>query len=206
MVFDIYCICSVSPFFLEVMLLYLCLSCASLVAQMVKNLPAMQETWVWSLTWEDPLEKGKATHSSILAWRFAWTVKSMGSQRVGHDWATFTSLHFYIVTVASLCLMFDYIFYWLFTINIHIPFNCCQHIGVFKSLLQMYFNIFRLLAFNVVFDLCAWCSFSHVWLCDPRHCSLPHSSVHVIFQARILEQVAISYSRSCPFAQLHLSS
>ena len=44
-------------------------SWASLVAQLVKNLPAMQETWVRSLHWEDPLEKGKATHSSILAWR-----------------------------------------------------------------------------------------------------------------------------------------
>ena len=47
---------------------------ASLVAQLVKNLPAMQETWVRSLGWEDPLEKGKATHSSILAWRIPWTV------------------------------------------------------------------------------------------------------------------------------------
>ena len=47
---------------------------ASLVAQLVKNLPAMQETWVQSLGWEDPLEKGKATPSSILAWRIPWTV------------------------------------------------------------------------------------------------------------------------------------
>ena len=46
---------------------------ASLVAQLVKNLPAMRETWVRSLGWEDPLEKGKATHSSILAWRIPWT-------------------------------------------------------------------------------------------------------------------------------------
>ena len=51
------------------------------MAQLVKNPPAMQETWVRSLGWEDPLEKRKATHSSILA----WTVQSMGSQRVGHD-------------------------------------------------------------------------------------------------------------------------
>ena len=58
---------------------------ASLVAQLVKNLPAMQETWVRSLGWEDPLETGMATHSSILAWRIPWTVLSMGSQRVGHD-------------------------------------------------------------------------------------------------------------------------
>ena len=45
-----------------------------LIAQLVKNLPAMQETWVRSLGWEDPLEKGKVIHSSILAWRIPWTV------------------------------------------------------------------------------------------------------------------------------------
>ena len=60
---------------------------ASLVAQMVKNSPAMWEIWVQSLGWEDSLEKGIATHSSILAWRIPRTVQS---QRVGHDWATFT--------------------------------------------------------------------------------------------------------------------
>ena len=58
---------------------------ASLVAQLVKNPSAMQETWVQSLCWDDPLEKGKATHSNILAWRIPWTVQSMGSQGVGHD-------------------------------------------------------------------------------------------------------------------------
>ena len=56
-------------------------SWASLMAQLVKNPPAVRETWVWSLGWEDPLEKGKATHSSILAWRIPRTVQSMGSQR-----------------------------------------------------------------------------------------------------------------------------
>ena len=60
------------------------------VARMVKNLPAVQETWVRSLDWEDPLEKEMATHSSILAWKISWTeepggLQSMGSQRVGHD-------------------------------------------------------------------------------------------------------------------------
>ena len=63
-------------------------SWASLVAQLVKNPPAMQETWVRSLGWEDPLEKGKATHSSMLVWRIPWTVQFTGSQRVGHNWAT----------------------------------------------------------------------------------------------------------------------
>ena len=63
---------------------------ASLVAQSVKNLPAIQETWVQSLGWEDPLEKEMATHSSILAWKISWTQKPgelqiMGSHRVGHD-------------------------------------------------------------------------------------------------------------------------
>ena len=57
----------------------------SLVAQLVKNVPAMWETWVLSLGWEDSLEKGTATHSSILAWRSPWTIQSMGLQRVGHD-------------------------------------------------------------------------------------------------------------------------
>ena len=60
------------------------------MAQMVKNPPAMQETWVQSLGWEDPLEKEMKTHSSILAWRLPWTEKPgglqpVGSQRVGHD-------------------------------------------------------------------------------------------------------------------------
>ena len=63
---------------------------ASLVVQMVKHLPAMQETQVQSLGQEDPLENRMATHSSILAWRIPWTeepggLQSMGSQRVGHD-------------------------------------------------------------------------------------------------------------------------
>ena len=58
---------------------------ASLVAQLVKNPPAMRETGVQSLGWEDPLEKRKATHSSLLAWRIPRTIETMGSQRVGRD-------------------------------------------------------------------------------------------------------------------------
>ena len=66
---------------------------ASLVAQTVNNGPTTQETQVWSLGRWDPLKKGMATHSSILAWRIPWTekpggVQSVGSQRVRHDWAT----------------------------------------------------------------------------------------------------------------------
>ena len=63
---------------------------ASLVAQTVKHLPAMRETWVRFLGWKDPLEKEMAIHSSTLAWKIPWTeepdrLQSMGSQRVGHD-------------------------------------------------------------------------------------------------------------------------
>ena len=63
---------------------------ASFVAQSVKNLPAVQETHVRSLGWEDPLEKEMATHSGILAWKISWTeepggLQSMGSQRVTYD-------------------------------------------------------------------------------------------------------------------------
>ena len=66
---------------------------ASLVAQLVKNLPAMQETWVWFLGQEDPLEKEMAICSSTLAWKIPWMeepgrLQSMGLQRVRHDWAT----------------------------------------------------------------------------------------------------------------------
>ena len=70
----------------------------SLVAQSVKNLPAVQEIQVHSLGWGDALEKEMATHSSILAWKLSWTeepggLQSIGLQRVGHDWVTNTYLH-----------------------------------------------------------------------------------------------------------------
>ena len=71
---------------------------ASLVPQTVKNLPAARETRVWSLDWEDPMEKGMATHSSILAWEIPWTeepggLQPMGSQFRLSDWATNTATH-----------------------------------------------------------------------------------------------------------------
>ena len=85
---------STSPFSLS-------LACyrASLVAQMVKHLPALQETWVQSLGGEDPREKEMATHSSTLTWKSPWTeepgrLQPMGLQRVGHDWVTSLHSHF----------------------------------------------------------------------------------------------------------------
>ena len=64
---------------------------------MIKNLPVIQETQVWSLGWEDAMEKGMATCSSILSWRLPWTeepggLQSVGSQRIGHDWVSISAL------------------------------------------------------------------------------------------------------------------
>ena len=66
---------------------------ASLIAQLVKNLPAKWETWVRSLGWEDLLEKGKAAHSSILAWRIPWTL----DHRVSKSWTWLRNLHFHLL-------------------------------------------------------------------------------------------------------------
>ena len=90
---------------------------ASLVAQRLKHLPPMQETWVRSLGWEGPLEKAMAPHSSTLAWRIPWTeepgrLQSTGLQRVRHDWAISPSLvvariiqSFYLSQQVSICLL-----------------------------------------------------------------------------------------------------
>ena len=86
------------------------------VSQMVKNPPAMQETRVRSLGWEDPLEKRTTTHSSILAWRMPWTeeqcgLQSMGSQKVGYDWVTFTfSVYLGLKSNINFCGKHEYIF------------------------------------------------------------------------------------------------
>ena len=97
---------------------------ASLVTQMVKNPPTMQEIWVGSLGQEDPLEKGIATHCSILAWRIPWTEKlgwlqSMWSQRVGHNWATNAKTlhtHIYVCIHIYTCML-----------------SCC-HVQIFVTL------------------------------------------------------------------------
>ena len=114
-------------------------SLASLVSQSLKRLPAMWETWVWSLGQKDPLEKEMATHSSILAWRIPWMeepggLQSMGLQRVGHNWAT--SL--------SLSLSFHHTkFEYLGLTGISKIFLCCM--GFYSSI-----NIFFSILFTIV--------------------------------------------------------
>ena len=88
---------------------------ASVMAWMAKNLSAMQEIWVQSLGWEDPLEKGMATHFSILAWKIPWAeepgrLQSMGLQRIRHNWVTNT--FFQEIVVQSLCCVWFFAIPW----------------------------------------------------------------------------------------------
>ena len=78
----------------------------SVMGQTVRRLSVMQETWVQSLGWEDPLEKETVAHYSIVAWKIPWITEpgrlpSMGSQRVGHDWATSHSLSFRVIYISE---------------------------------------------------------------------------------------------------------
>ena len=164
---------------------------ASLVAQLVKNPPEMQETWVQFLGWEDPLEKGTATHSSILAWRSPWIVWSMGSQRVRHNWVTFA-----------------------YTFNFY---NHCLLIDEFSSFTLMKwrnrFNYFHLISchwlslpFYPFLGFC--CSVTKLCptLCDPIDCGRTGSSVlyyplefaqiHVIWVSEAMSRLFTSGSQS----------
>ena len=102
---------------------------SSLMAQLVKNLPAMWETRVWSLGWEDPLQKGTPTHSGFLAWRIPRTVESMGWQRFRHTWATFTLLSDTYVCAGkkASCQGFFFFFFFFFYGIIF----CCRDIAQF---------------------------------------------------------------------------
>ena len=130
------------------------------MAQLVKNPPAKQETWIWSLGWEDPLEEGMASHSSILAWRIPWAeepggLRSTGSQSV---WTT----------------------EWLITAE--------YSVSPWRALPAPPLPVSSFALVCVLTQPCLT-----FW--DPMDGSPPGSSVRGIFQARILEWVAISYFR-----------
>ena len=140
---------------------------------MVKNLPAMQETQVWSLGWEDPLEKGKATHSSILAWRIPWTeepggLQSMGSQRVGYDWVTntFTFLQLKLTTSQfSKGLFFPTLLLLIYPIIMLTKFPPWQHTGFYATWSQFghaYFPISSSVVFKFLWELNCMCNYSYV--------------------------------------------
>ena len=104
------------------------------VAQMAKNLPAMQGTQVQSLGQEDPLDKRMATHSNILAWRIPWTeepggLQSMGSQRVGHDWATKTIKVLNLSPkVYAVFILLNFGLFWNPCVNVYCV-GVCMHIN-----------------------------------------------------------------------------
>ena len=83
--------------------------CLPPVAQLVKNLPATWETWVWSLGWEDPLEKGKATHSSILAWRIPWTMESSGVSKSRTQLSNFHFHFLFMIICTAITYSFSFI-------------------------------------------------------------------------------------------------
>ena len=140
---------------------------------MVKHLPAMQETWVQSQGWKDPLEKAMAPHSSTLAWKIPWTeepvrLQSTGLQRVGHDWATSLSLSLQV----------------------------CMYVYTASSL-SSHLSMDRCFLSKIKEDAAAAAAKSLQpcpTLCDPIDGSLPGSPVPGILQARTLEWVAIMSS------------
>jgi len=152
---------------------------------MVKNLPAMQETKVQSLGWERSLGEGNGTHSSILACRIPWTgawwaIHSMGLQRIKYNWAanvvTFLSPGGTFPNAHHRLLIVSYSFWW-----------SCWHF-FFWVLKYWRIMLWRRVKWSEVAQL-------YLTLCDPLDCSLPGSSIHGSFQARVLEWVAIAFSR-----------
>ena len=166
-----------------------------LVAQMVNNLPAMQETQVQSLGQEDSLEEGMAMHSSILAWRISWTekpgrVQSMGSQRVGHDWAINTHVQRNVIGLLSP----GYSQLWVNIVpNLIISPNCLYLKNSFlHKIKNLFWNVSWLLNFFILFSplihikIHKWKwpivllhIFQNLWRCcgSPRYCQ---GNIHVL--------------------------
>ena len=140
--------------------MYLCMR-ASLVAQLIKNLPAMQGTRVWSLDCEDPLEEDIATHSSILAWRIPWTEKPsglhpIGSHTVGHNWSNLACsththteggkpcLSFLVGCVVFVFLELLALSYSLSKFGGHIPILIWSTINMQRAFQTILYNFYRL--------------------------------------------------------------
>ena len=164
----------------------------------------MWKTWVQSLGWEDPLEKGKVTHSSILAWRIPWGRKEYSGLENFHGVAEsqtwLSDFHFTSFT----CNMFRLCPWWC-TYQHFIGFYCsvtlhCKDISHFICSFIFWWTFGLCLCCCLVAELC-------LTPCDPMDCSQPDFSVHGVFQARKLEWVAISFSRgsSWPRDQTHIS-
>ena len=133
---------------------------------MGKNLPAMQETQVQSLGWEDPLANGMATHSSILAWRIPWTeepggVQSMRSQRVRHKWAS-TKTRTHTICLKAMCIHVHFLFHW--TVGLYFLLICLLGCWSFSSHILAIFYILGMLI-----------------LCDISFQYFSHSSLYFVY-------------------------
>ena len=173
----------------------------------------MPETWVLSLGWEDPLEKGTATSSSILVWKIPWTeepgkLQSMESQRAGQDWAadTFTTcwvsftegccwfLRLFHVVLEHIFVFWEIVFFFFhFNPNSLKQFSTdeaaiCFSPSTCQNGKEIVFHSERKVKMKLLSRVSL---FETPWTV----CSLPGSTIHGIFQARILEWVAISFSR-----------
>ena len=175
----------------------------SLVAQLVKNLPATRETWVQFLGWEDPLEKEMATHSNILAWKIPRTEKpgrlqSMGSQRSDMtETNTFTFICFliHIPTYFKDCVLLGSYLSIFFTEKIvklhrhHFAVSSCFKTYFIGHKLSFYFEML-----TIRLAACMLSCFSCVPVCSLMDCTPPGSSVHGILQVKILECIAMPSS------------
>ena len=127
----------------------------TLGTSLVQNPPAMWETWVWFLGWENPLEKGTVTHSIILSWSIPWTIQSMGSQKVGHNWATFTFVVNYLLLLNNYLIWnFPYSYYQCnFCLFIRHWHNSLQEGIHFRKVLSFPTNEFKVFPKFLVFSL-----------------------------------------------------
>ena len=178
------------------------------MAWRVKNLPAVQETWVWSLGQEHPMKKGMATHSRILAWRIPWIeepgrLQSMVLQRVCTERLSLSKNTQYINWLLphnSFLSQHIYLDYYIHIFEINLISISLPHtlqnwdLPIFEALFSLQHSacIQRGKSESISHSV-----ISDSTLCNPMNCSPPGSSVHGIHQARILEWVAMPFSRGC---------
>ena len=163
---------SVSSLLVIQIAMWYCLFRASLVAQLVKDLPAVRETWVWSLGWEDPLEKVMATHSSFLPWKISWTQEPGGLQYLFN---------------CGFNLYVEHLFMRLITILVSSLVEC-----LFKSFPFFYEIVFLMLSFESSLYNLPINHLSDTWIAKPA-CGLSfHSHNSVFLRARVLNLVMAS--------------
>ena len=154
------------------------------LAQLVKNLPAVQETWVWSLGWEDSLEKEMAIHSSILAWRIPQTEEPSRLQSMGSQESDTTQW----LTLQSIGKRLSVPQVWGARASGFVGIYCvCKQPRILPPTLDE--------SEVLVAQSC-------LTVCYSMDCSLPGFSVHEIFQAVVLEWIAISFSRGSSWPRI----